>query len=153
MPNPPIDLIAYRPDGSVVLLVEVKSLRGTSETWAAKLRRDMLSHGALPNAQFFLIATPDRIYGWHQQDLPPSEVPPQFLLDGSKTLEPYFQKFKQNPDKISPGAFELLVLTWLTDVARTSVEMKDEDPSFEPLVASGLLLSLSHAQIEMNSSR
>ena len=46
--NTPIDLIAYDPTGKVVLLAEAKSRQGTSEAWAAKLRRNMLAHGVLP---------------------------------------------------------------------------------------------------------
>lgn len=40
----PIDFIAYDADGKVVLLAEAKSRRGTSASWAAKLRRNMLAH-------------------------------------------------------------------------------------------------------------
>lgn len=69
--NAPIDFIAYNRDGTVVLLAEAKSRRGTSEAWAAKLRRNMLAHGVLPKSQYFLIATPERMYGWRQEDLPP----------------------------------------------------------------------------------
>ena len=53
----PIDFIAYNPDGTVALLAEAKSRRGTYQSWAAKLRRNMLSHGFLPQSQYFLIAT------------------------------------------------------------------------------------------------
>src|SRR5271170_5162735 len=94
--NIPIDFIAYNPDGTVLLLAEAKSRRGTSAGWATKLRRNMLAHGVLPSAKYFLIATPERIYGWTEGDLSPSEVPPQFTIDSEKVLAPYFEKFNQN---------------------------------------------------------
>lgn len=148
-----IDLIAYKPDGKVVLLAETKSRRGTSASWAAKLRRNLLAHGTLPDAQFFLIATPERIYGWRQENLPPGEVPPQFFLDTETVLKPYFAKLRKSPDDISPSAFELLILSWLTDIAMSSEDQIGPDPSLAPLVDSGLLSSLHAAEIELIPGR
>ncbi len=148
--NTPIDFIAYDRDGKVVLLAEAKNRHGTSEAWAAKLRRNMLAHGILPNSQYFLIATPERIYGWRQEDLPAIDIPPQFTVDAQKALAPYFSKLGQNPAQISPDAFELLVLMWLTDIARLSGRQADLDPSLRSLFESGLLSSLQQAEIEMN---
>src|SRR5580692_429073 len=84
----PIDFIAYNPDGTVALLAEAKSRRGTTESWAAKLRRNMLSHGVLPRSQYFLIATPERMYGWRHAELTVSEAPPQFTIDAGRALAP-----------------------------------------------------------------
>ena len=150
--NAPIDFIAYDADGTVILLAEAKSRHGTSETWAAKLRRNMLAHGVLPRARYFLIATPERMYGWKQESLPLKEVPPEFTIDAQKALAPYFAKLNQNPANISPQAFELLILTWLTDIA-TAEYGTELDPSLKSLSESGLLSSLRQAQIEMNPAR
>ena len=150
--NASTDFIAYGADGTVVLLAEAKSRRGTSELWAAKLRRNMLAHGVLPKSQYFLIATPERIYGWRQENLPSSEVPPQFTVDGDKALAPYFAKFHLDPTNISPHVFELLVLTWLTDVARSG-DQQEVDPLLESMSKSGLISSLREAEIEMNPTR
>src|SRR5689334_19494299 len=61
-----IDIVAYDQEGRVLLLAEAKSRGGTSESWAARLRKNMLSHGILPWAKYFLIATPERMYFWKQ---------------------------------------------------------------------------------------
>jgi len=124
----PIDFIAYDADGTVILLVEAKSRHGTSESWAAKLRRNMLAHGVLPKAMYFLIATPERMYGWKEQHMPLNEVPPQFTIDARKALAPYFAKLNQDPANIGPRAFELLILTWLTDIARSSEHRSELEP-------------------------
>ena len=149
----PIDFIAYNADGSVVLLAEAKSRHGTSETWAAKLRRNMLAHGVLPPAAYFLIATPERIYGWKQDGLPADEVPPQFTIDAQEALGQYFAKFSQDPADIGPVEFELLVLTWLTDISGSGARRSELGPSLRSLSDSGLLASLQQARIEMNSVR
>src|ERR1700693_2670807 len=98
--NAPIDFIAYNADGTVLLLAEAKSRHGTSEEWAAKLRRNMLAHGVLPPSKYFLIATPERMYGWEQENPSSSEVPPQFTIDAQEVLAPYFAKLNQNPHTI-----------------------------------------------------
>jgi len=151
MEVPSIDFVAYKPDGSVVLLAEAKSRRGTSEAWAAKLRRNMMSHGVLPESEFFLIATPDRIYGWKQQNLPASEVPPQFQVDAEKALRPYLGSLEKTHEGISPSAFELVVLKWLTDISEARQEELECDSSLDPLVSSGLISSLNDARIEPSS--
>lgn len=143
-----IDFVAYDREGRVVLLAEVKSRRGTSEYWAARLRKNMLSHGILPWAKYFLIATPERMYLWKQERANQAEVPPEFTIDAAKVFQPYFQKLHQEPSKIGPEAFELLVLTWLTDVARSGEHNQKQDPSSAWL--SELTGSLQQARIEMN---
>jgi hypothetical protein len=144
-----VDFVAYDREGRVVLLAEAKSRRGTSEDWAARLRRNMLSHGVLPWSKYFLIATPERMYLWKQEGPNPAEVPPEFTIDAAKVLQPYFQNLHQDPSKIGPEAFELLVLTWLTDVAQAGEHKLSQDPSLAWL--SELTGSLRQARIEMNS--
>ena len=85
-----IDFIAYDREGRIVLLAEAKSRRGTSEDWAARLRRNMPSHGVLPWAKYFLIATPERMYLWKQERPNLAEVPPEFTIDATKEFRPYF---------------------------------------------------------------
>jgi hypothetical protein len=106
-----IDFIAYDTDGSVVLLAEAKTQFGESEVWAAQLRRNMLAHGVLPRAKYFLIATPERMYGWKQENLKLDEAPPQFTIDAQKALGRYYTRLDQDPARISPMAFRLIVLT------------------------------------------
>ena len=153
MRQPFVDFIAYGPEGNIVLLAEAKARLGTSETWAAKLRRNMLSHGTLPKSSYLLIATPDRIYGWGQEDLPSSEVPPQFLLDSKKVLEPYFSRLHQEPAEISPSAFELLILSWLQNMTLPTPDESTMDPSLKPLAEAGVLASLKGSHVEVNSGR
>jgi hypothetical protein len=144
-----VDFVAYGREGEVVLLVEAKSRRGTTEGWAAGLRRNMLSHGFLPSSKFFLIATPDRIYVWRKGRPEQTAARPEFTTDAAKVLQPYFQRLNQDPSKIGPEAFELLVLTWLNDVAGSVAGSAVEDPSLVWLPE--LAVSLREARIEMNA--
>ncbi len=94
-----IDFVAYDRKGQVLLLAEAKSRHGTSESWAARLRRNMLAHGMLPWAKYFLIATPERMYLWKQGRHDPAEVPPGFTIDAEKVFPALFPK-------TTTGAFE-----------------------------------------------
>lgn len=108
----------------------------------------MLAHGILPWAKYFLIATPERMYLWKQEHDDPAEAPPEFTIDAEKVFQPYFQKLHQEPLNIGPEAFELVVLTWLTDVARSGEPNLDQGPASVWL--SELSGSLQQARIEMN---
>jgi hypothetical protein len=145
-----IDVIAYDEAGSVVLLAEAKSRFGTSAEWAARFRRNLLSHGTLPKALFFLIATPERLYFWKQDHSSTSDELPEFTIDAAREFKPYFDKLEKTSPAVSEQALEMLVLSWLTDIARTGDERSRNDSSMRWLSESGLIDSLEKARIEMN---
>ncbi len=151
LPTREIDLVAYDQIGQPVLLAEVKSTLRTSDLWAARFRRNLLAHGTLPKAPFFLIATPDHMYFWHQADPSPSEEPPQFSMDATRELKPYFERFKQTPEKTGGQALELIVFSWLVDLAQSGELRAKQDPSLHWLSESGLLNALTSARIESSS--
>lgn len=131
-----------------MLLAEAKSGGGTSAQWASSLRRNMLAHGALPPAKYFLIATPVRIYLW-QQDAGSYNEAPDFVIDATEELKPYFERFHQRPSEIGPEEFELLVSSWLTNIAWSGETWRKDNTSLGWLVDSGLAESLREARVEM----
>jgi hypothetical protein len=147
-----IDFIAYDAIGRVILLGEVKSRVGTSGKWAARFRRNMLAHGVLPSAPFFLIATPERMYFWKQDQSDLTEALPGFTVDAAKEFEPYWNHLSQTRQAVSEQALELTVFSWLKDIARTGEERVKVDPSMKWLAESGLIDSLEKARIEINSA-
>jgi hypothetical protein len=146
-----VDLAAYDRLGQPILLAEVKSIRQTSGQWAARFRRNLLAHGTLPRAPFFLIATPEHMYFWRQEDPASNEEPPQFTLDAAHELKPYFERFKQAPDKTGGRALELILFSWLVDLAQSGQSRAQEDPSLRWLSESGLLGALRSARIESST--
>lgn len=108
----------------------------------------MLSHGMLPRSKYFLIATPERMYLWKQERADPGEAPPEFTIDAEKVFRPYFQKLQQEPLNIGPEAFELVVLTWLSDITRSGERNLDQSSPSAGL--SELTGSLQQARIETN---
>jgi hypothetical protein len=145
-----IDFIAYDSAGRVVLLAEVKRRPGTSEHWATHFRRNILAHGFLPNAPFFLIATPERMYFWKQDQQGKPDEPPSFTLDAAKALKPYLEKLGKPSQAVGEQALELLVSSWLSDIAGAREARVSQDPSTRWLAESGLLDSLGAGRIELN---
>ena len=134
----------------MILLAEAKSRVGTSAEWATQFRRNILAHGTLPNAQFFLIATPERMYFWKQDRPGVLDAPPEFTIDAATEFKPYFDKLGKTSQGVSGQALELLVLSWLTEIARTGDARSKKDPSRRWLADSGHFDSLEKARIERN---
>lgn len=153
MPSPTkeVDLIAYHQLGQPILLAEVKSSQRTSDQWAARFRRNLLAHGTLPRSPFFLIATPEHMYFWRQEDPTPKEEPPHFTMDAAHQLKPYFERFKQAPEKTGGQALELIIFSWLLDLAQSGNLRARHDPSLRWLSESGLLEALRGARVEASA--
>ncbi len=110
----------------------------------------MLAHGILPKALFFLIATPERMYFWKQDKPGVADEPPAFTIDAGREFKQYFEKLNKTPHAVGEQALELLVLSWLTEIAKTGDARVRENPSMRWLAESGLIDSLEKARIEMN---
>jgi hypothetical protein len=146
-----VDFVAYDRRGQPVLLALASGNRNTSELWASKYRRNLLSHDTLPQVPFFLIATRDHMYFWHQQPSTPDDAPPQFTLDGTAALRRYFEEFEQSPEKISGEGLWWIILTWLGSVASSGKQMALADSSLAWLEESGFLEALRNAHIESSA--
>src|ERR1019366_2113348 len=72
-------------------------------------RRNMLEHGVIPDALFFLIATPERFYFWKQNRRDFTDQAPAFTLDAAKEFQDAFEKLDKTPQEVSGEALELLV--------------------------------------------
>ena len=145
-----LDFIAYDNAGRIVLIAEVKRRLGTSEEWATHFRRNMLAHGFLREAPFFLIATPERMYFWKQDQQGSVDEPPSCTLDAAKALKPYLEKLGKPAEAVGEQALELLVSSWLNDMAGRRTVSGGQDPSLRWLAESGLLDSLEAGRIDLN---
>jgi hypothetical protein len=145
------DVIGYDKRGQVLLLGEVKSSRGTTEGWAAQFRKNILAHDTTPWARFFLIATPEKLYFWRQDTPNGGGEAPEFTIDASKELGPYFEKASLSPATIDDQGLEFLVSAWLFDMARSRPLSADQDASIRWLYDSGLLGALEQGRLAINA--
>lgn len=131
-----IDIAGYSSDKRLLLVVQVKTIRGTSPEWAMQLRRNLLSYPSLSDAPYFLIVTPDAIYLW-KNNAPP-DAPPDHAINGKEILEAYANKLSLSLEGMSIYGFEMLVATWLQDLIFSDLSPETADPSLQWLFESGL---------------
>lgn len=141
-----VDLIGYDANGQVVLLGEVKTRLGTTEEWAAQFRRNLLAHGGLPQARFFLIGTPDHLYFWDQERNSVGSLP-DFRIDTEQDLSDYFAKWNQPPTRITNEGLKLLIQTWLGDMVSSGKAA--DDSNLKWLSDSGLISTLRQGRLEI----
>ena len=132
-PDLGVDLAAYDRSGQVMVLVQIKTKLGASREWAERFRRNIIAHGSLPPAKFFLLVLPDRFFLWEGAAQSPEEH------DAGPVLRPYFERAGVTPDAISSAGFELIVSSWLSEVLRADPTLDDSDKLPAWLIESGLL--------------
>jgi hypothetical protein len=142
------DLSVTDRHGKLALVVEVKGKTNASPTWAAALRRNILAHGTLPTAPYFLMAFPDIFYLWINTEAKPEQIEPTYIIDAHPILKPYFEKAGITADHISGQSLELILASWLGEILHTEQSPEDFDDSLQWLVASGLYEALAGGKFE-----
>jgi len=135
------DFAAYDKDGNLAVVVEAILHLNTDAVWASELRRNILAHGALPRADFFMVVVPDKIYVWNGRADPQAE-PAE--IDARDLFAPYFERIGISPETIVSAAFEQLVFWWLNDLARSvpaDVDARLRQSGIVDVVAGGHVLS------------
>lgn len=113
------DIAGYDRTGKLVLAVEAKAKGGASPDWAAKLRRNLLAHGVVSESPYFLLALPDHFYLWKAQPSGSLERQPDYDVDPTPLLRPYFERSGVSPLRVSGGSFELILGSLLQDLLNT----------------------------------
>jgi hypothetical protein len=136
MPTGP-DIAVFSPDHRLQLVVEVKSTPDAGEDWAAKLRRNLLSHGAIPSAPYFLLVLPEHLYLWSNA---PEGAPvrPDFRANTRTVLYRYLSHAGRDPGPVSERGLELAVRAWLSDLTDPHAWSRVSRPEDDWLRESGL---------------
>ena len=146
--------MAYRADmaavnvlGEPTLAIEVRSKQKTSAAWAGQMRRNLLAHGVVAGAKFFLLALPDRFYLWKGAGNDLSELPPTYVIDPTDLLAPYFARADVSPGAIGERGFELIVGAWLQDLLEKEQLPDDLKREHPWIVESGLYDALKGGRV------
>jgi hypothetical protein len=107
------DFAVIAPHGGLALIAEAKAKVGASPTWAAQLRRNLMTHWGHARSKYFLLAMPDKFYLWKDGANLPAETPADFEIDAKEFLGPYFEAANVSPESVSGYGFELIVAAWL----------------------------------------
>jgi hypothetical protein len=140
------DIAVYSPDQKLVLVVEIKGTPKSDDGWAAKLRRNLVAHGAVPAAPYFLLVVADRIYLW-KNVFSEEAVLPSHAEDTRTVLHKYLPKSKEldRPAAVSESGLELAVRSWLGELTKGgSVDVGD---SVDWLRGSGLYETIRTGEI------
>jgi hypothetical protein len=153
MPALRADIVGYGRDKRLVLVGEIKNKKNTSPIWAAQLRRNILAHSdQLPSSEFFLVATPDRLYLWKSagNNLPPDARP--IDIDAKQIFSSYLERAGVAPESASSPAFELAVAAWLAELAQSG-ELRAKLAAVLPaLLDSGFLDAIKDGQIALDEA-
>jgi hypothetical protein len=141
------DIVVYGPDDRVQLVAEVKNKHGASTEWAAQFRRNLLMHGMVPNAPFFLLATPDRFYLWKDGKLDQDAAPPDFEVENAKLLASYVDWLAIPLAELNEPSLELLVISWLHDLIDFDLRREDIDPCLQWLFDSALYKAIKNGSV------
>lgn len=131
------DMAIYDKTGQLALVVEVKNKLDTSSIWAAKMRRNMLAHGLMPNASFFLLALPDRFYLWKDAGIVPEIVAPDYEIDPRPFLRSHYNGNDISLNSLTGESFELVISSWLNKLLQNDI-LPSELQEQNWLVESGL---------------
>lgn len=132
------DIVVYSPDHNLLLVVEIKGTLKSDECWAAKLRRNLVVHGAVPSAPYFLLVVSDHLYLW-ENETSSEAVPPSYSADTKTVLNKYLPKWKNASEHgtVSKRGLELAVQSWLDELTtRDNLALVDESDAW--LQGSGL---------------
>ena len=146
--NSVADLAVYNSRGELKAVIDVKGRYGKTGEWATHTRRNMAAHGHVPDVDYFIIATPERLFLWKESGAEPGLVPPTYEADIRAELAPYYEDTHLDINKISGPALEMLIQTWLTDMIWPDVfGYKHQSPP-NWVNESGLLNAVENGRIE-----
>jgi hypothetical protein len=143
------DLLVNNRSGQPTLIVEVKSKIGTFSAWVAKLRRNILAHGIVPSTPYFLIAFPDKFYLWkhNTKDNLSDEREPDYIIDASPILQPYFQEIGIQDNQIRESSLEIIIASWLNEIMYSEKTIEKIKTSQGWLINSGLYSALTGGKV------
>jgi len=140
------DMVVRDRNDRPVLAVEVKRKLDASPQWAAEYRRNLLAHGIAPEAPYLLMAFPDQLYLWNNNDSDPGETQPTLAIDALPIFGPYYERAGVSADRLSETSLEIIAETWLNTVLFREPDHLDTSERW--LVDSGVYDALVGGKIE-----
>ena len=142
-----VDIAVYQ-DDQLQLIVEVKARANATAEWAARMRRNLATHLAIPSSPYFLLALPDRFYLWSNTPSPLATVAPDYDVDPTPLLVPYVEGGQQALHEISEYGLTLAVSSWLTDLIATNLNAEMVGPEQAWLLDSGLYSAIKGGVVQ-----
>ena len=132
------DFVVHAPDESIRLVVEAKITSNGSPEWAAAYRRNVVAHGGVPQAPYFLLASPRSFYLWKDAPATAEALPPTYQIDARVVFPTYLHDVSVPLDQLSGAGWEFVVAAWLDDLVGGVLPPDLPPPVRHWLVDSGL---------------
>lgn len=145
-----VDIVVRSPNNDIKLIVEVKGLGHSSPDWAAKFRRNLLTHNVIPKSEYFLLALPDFLYLWRQVNTS-DVVPPDYTAKTISVLQRYLTSLDGEPKYIAEEGLQLALASWLRDATFSYNRPPVGSDAYKLLVESGLLEAIDNAELSAES--
>jgi hypothetical protein len=137
MSTAPADIAVFSRDRRPILIVEVEdSVNYATAESAARLRRGLMGHGLLPDVPFFMLATPIQIFLWHGDAVP--DAHPGYSAGAQPVLASYGSSRAHREQPVRGGALEIVVFSWLSDLASGARPLSPDSEVDRMLLGSGL---------------
>lgn len=150
--SPRPDITVFDAEGKIQLIAEVKKISSTEKSEqrqrATEIRRNLLSHSAIPNTPFLLIAFPEDFYLWKQETPNIDNKRADYHFNAKNAIKNYAQKDHIFPQEMSPQQFKLLVSDWLKDL----VNSQGSKDSLRWATRSGLYDAIKDGSVAMEVS-
>ncbi len=141
---PYADIVIRNSEGNTVAVVELKNRENLTKDVAMDLRRNLIAHGLVPIAPYFLILSQDSGFLWKDVGLAALDAPPTQEFSMRPVLQRYLPQM-DSKNRLGESTLELLVLQWLNEIA-VNGQQRPEEPE-RLLASSGFLDSLRDATI------
>ena len=109
---------------------------GAAPEAAAGLRRGLMAHDLLPDVPFFILATPIQIFLWHGDAHPGAY--PKYSAVAQPVLASYGSRRTNREKPVRGGALEIVVFSWLSDLASGARPLSPDSEVDRMLLESGL---------------
>lgn len=144
------DLMIFSALGLPLLGIETKVKLQTSANWVTKFYRNLMEFWHPEDLPFFIMAFPDKFYLWRKDQLTP-DYSPNYIIDATLFLQPYFTKTGIHPQCIHGESFELMVGSWLANILNVKTSAEDLDISEQWLLESGLYQAISGGELRYDN--
>jgi len=144
------DIAAFSQDDELVLVGEVKAIKDADESAAVFFRRNLLSHGMLPDAPYFLLAYKTAIYLWKPHA--PADAPPNYRAAAKPMLKQFFGDAVDPSTEIGPESLELAIKVWLSNSTRSQSKLEPKNDADRMLIDSGLSEKLMGGEVRREVS-
>ena len=142
-----IDLAAYDMDGQLALVVETKSRLHTSADCAARMRRNLFSHGIVPKSEYFMLAMPDNLYLWHDNMAGNGIAEPDYIINAKPLFKRYLNVAIEDAIALSDESLEILVGSWIRELIARGLPDDLPEPQRGMLLESGLVDAIKGGRV------